>query len=150
MSSPEPYIQTSLLPGPSPCCLDSFLFSQWPSERSLDLQLPWLLCGPFPGAHIPSSSLPIMGFEGNFRPNIWSTLVVQYPAQPCPELCGHPAPLCHLPITPGAVPLHLAPGVPQPHQLHFFTLEEGLGQREKSSLDLGLSGKGIFLSGPEG
>lgn len=49
----------------------------------------------------------------------------------------------HLPVTPGAVPLHLAPGIPQPYQLHFLTLEQGLGQREKT-LAMGLSGKGVF------
>lgn len=38
----------------------------------------------------------------------------------------------HLPITPGAVPLHLAPRVPQPYQLHFLILEQGLEQREKT------------------
>lgn len=91
---------------------------------------PWLLCGPFPGAHILSSPLRIMGLEGNFRRSICSTLVVWYPTQPGPGLCGPP----HLPITPGAVPLHLAPGVPQPHQLHFLTLEQSLGQREKALL----------------
>lgn len=56
LSSPEPYIQTSLLPGPSPCCLDSFLSSQWPSDRSLDLQLPGSSVGP---SLEPTSPLPL-------------------------------------------------------------------------------------------
>ena len=45
----------------------------------------------------------------------------------------------HPPVTPGAIPLHLAPGVPQPHQLHFLTLVQGLGQRGKALLLWALS-----------
>lgn len=49
----------------------------------------------------------------------------------------------HPPVTPGAIPLHLAPGVPQPHQLHFLTLVQGLGQRGKALLLWTLSEAGV-------
>lgn len=58
----------------------------------------------------------------------------------CPRPVSLPPESPHLPLTPGARPLHLAPGVPQPHQLHLLTLERGLGQKEKK-----LSRSGAFL-----
>lgn len=108
-------------------------------------QVPVALLPALPEAHVPSSPLRILGFKGDFRPSICSTLVARYPALPCPRprcplFVGSP----HPPVTPGAIPLHLAPGVPQPHQLHFLTLVQGLEQREKAFSLWALSERGVF------
>lgn len=105
-----------------------------------------LILLPFSGADSLTSPLWIIGVKDTFRPSICSTLVDWYLTQPCPRLhCSLPVGSPHLPVTPGAIPLHLAPGVPQPHKLHLFTLEQGLEQREKVLSLWVLSGKGFAV-----
>lgn len=67
-------------------------------------------------------------FEGDLSPV--PTVLSWFGTQPivAPGSVAHPWPAS--PVTPRAVPLHLAPGVPQPHQLHLLAFEQGLGQRD--------------------
>lgn len=66
-------------------------------------------------------------------PHLCGSLILRVLLWLCTQPSLTPGPVGpHLPITPGAVPLHLAPRVPQPYQLHFLILELGLEQREKA------------------
>lgn len=108
---------------------------------ALFLALPW---SPHP------SSLRIIGFEGNFRSSICSTLVALHPASLGP---GPMVPARGDPLTYPALqePFHSTwpQGFRSRTNFTFSSLNRVLGKEKKLSL-WGFSGKGGFLSCPEG